>query len=128
MPGYRQQAQERETALGAAERAGACGVEEADGQARCHGGQVNTKAWTSAFKRTKIEDSQWHDFRHTFATWHRQAGTPTCELQRLGGWKTRAMVERCAQVARETLQGAADRSGNFMGTKRLRHKDERPKR
>lgn len=65
--------------------------------------QVNTKAWTSALKRAGIENFKWHDLRHTFATWHRQAGTPTHELQRLGGWKTGAMVERYAHVAPEAL-------------------------
>jgi len=48
--------------------------------------QVNTKA----LQRAGIENFRWHDLRHTFATWHRQAGTPTHELQRLGGWKTPA--------------------------------------
>jgi integrase len=61
---------------------------------------VNTKAWKAALKRAGIEDFRWHDLRHTFATWHRQAGTPTHELQRLGGWKTGAMVERYAQLKR----------------------------
>lgn len=72
-------------------------------------GQVNTKAWTGALARAGIEDFRWHDLRHTFATWHRQAGTPTHELQRLGGWKTGAMVERYAHVAPEALQSAAAR-------------------
>jgi integrase len=71
--------------------------------------QVNTKAWSNALKRAGIEDFRWHDLRHTFATWHRQAGTPTHELQRLGGWKTGSMVERYAHVAPEALQGAAAR-------------------
>ena len=71
--------------------------------------QVSTKAWSAALERAGIEDSRWHDLRHTFATWHRQAGTPTHELQRLGGWKTGAMVERYAHVAPEALQGAANR-------------------
>jgi len=75
--------------------------------------QVNTKAWHAALERTGIEDFRWHDLRHTFATWHRQAGTPTHELQRLGGWKTGAMVERYAHVAPEALQGAADRLDAF---------------
>lgn len=74
---------------------------------------VNTKAWTGALKRAGIEDFRWHDLRHTFATWHRQAGTPTHELQRLGGWKTGAMVERYAHVAPETLQAAAGRLDAF---------------
>jgi integrase len=77
--------------------------------------QVSTKAWYAALQRAGIEDFRWHDLRHTFATWHRQAGTPTHELQRLGGWKTGAMVERYAHVAPEALQGAASRLDAFGG-------------
>lgn len=71
--------------------------------------QVNTKAWRNALGRANIHDFRWHDLRHTFATWHREAGTPTHELQRLGGWKTQSMVERYAHVAPEGLQLAAVR-------------------
>ncbi|WP_439605743.1 tyrosine-type recombinase/integrase [Hydrogenophaga sp.] len=71
--------------------------------------QVNTKAWRNALLRAEIHDFRWHDLRHTFATWHREAGTPTHELQRLGGWKTQSMVERYAHVAPEGLQFAANR-------------------
>ena len=78
-------------------------------------GQLNTKAWSAALQRAGIENFKWHDLRHTFATWHRQAGTPTHELQRLGGWKTGAMVERYAHVAPEALQGAASRLDAFGG-------------
>jgi integrase len=78
-------------------------------------GQANTRAWTAALERAGIRDFRWHDLRHTFATWHRQAGTPTHELQRLGGWKTGAMVERYAHVAPEALQGAAARLDAFGG-------------
>lgn len=76
--------------------------------------QVNTKAWRNALQRAGIEDFRWHDLRHTFATWHRQAGTPTHELQRLGGWKTLEMVERYAHVAPEGLQIAANRLDNVL--------------
>jgi len=78
-------------------------------------GAVSTRAWTQALKRAGIEDFRWHDLRHTFATWHRQAGTPTYELQRLGGWRTGAMVERYAHVAPEALEGAAARLDTFGG-------------
>jgi integrase len=71
--------------------------------------QVNTKAWRKALQRAGIHDFRWHDLRHTFATWYREAGTPTHELQRLGGWKTQSMVERYAHVAPEGLQSAANR-------------------
>ena len=71
--------------------------------------QVNTKAWRNALSRAEIHDFRWHDLWHTFATWHREAGMPTHELQRLGGWKTQSMVERYARVALEGLQQAAMR-------------------
>jgi integrase len=80
--------------------------------------QVSTKAWRSALKRAGIEDFRWHDLRHTFATWHREAGTPTWELQRLGGWKTQSMVDRYAHVAPEGLQLAAARLDNLVGVTR----------
>lgn len=78
--------------------------------------QVNTKAWHKALDRPGIEDFRWHDLRHTFATWHREAGTPTHELQRLGGWKTQSMVERYAHVAPQGLQLAASRLDTYIGT------------
>lgn len=75
---------------------------------------VSTKAWWAALERAGIEDFRWHDLRHTFATWHRQAGTPTHELQRLGGWKTLSMVERYAHVAPEGLGQAAHRLDGLL--------------
>ena len=77
--------------------------------------QVNTKAWRNALVRAGMSDFRWHDLRHTFATWHREAGTPTHELQRLGGWKTQSMVERYAHVAPEGLPFAASRLDSFLG-------------
>lgn len=59
---------------------------------------ANTRAWRNALKRAGIEDFRWHDLRHTWASWHRMRGTPTHELQQLGGWKTGAMVDTVAAV------------------------------
>lgn len=70
---------------------------------------ASTRAWRNALKRAGIEDFRWHDLRHTWATWQRQAGTPVWELQRLGGWKTASMVERYAHVAPDQLSDAAYR-------------------
>jgi integrase len=70
---------------------------------------ANTRAWRAALKRAGVEDFRWHDLRHTWATWQRQAGTPTHELQQLGGWRTGAMVERYAHVAPDHLAMAASR-------------------
>jgi integrase len=89
-------------------------------------GQCNTKAWYAALERAGIEDFRWHDLRHTFATWHRQAGTPTHELQRLGGWQTGIMVERYAHVAPDALQGAASRLDAFSGYAVATDKEKRP--
>jgi integrase len=77
--------------------------------------QVNTKAWRNALLRAEIHDFSWHDLRHTFAIWHREAGTPTHELQRLGG-KTHSMVERYAHVAPEGLQLAASRLDSYLSS------------
>ena len=87
---------------------------------------VDTKAWNAALQRAGIDNFKWHDLRHTFATWHRQAGTPTHELQRLGGWKTAAMVDRYAHVAPEALQGAAARLDAFGGYAAATDKEKGP--
>lgn len=75
---------------------------------------ANTKAWKNALKRAGIEDFRWHDLRHTWASWHRMAGTSTPELQRLGAWKTQAMVERYAHLAPDQLEGAVSRLGEMV--------------
>ena len=76
--------------------------------------RANTHAWQKALKRAGIENFRWHDTRHTWATWHRQAGTPTHELQRLGGWRTSVMVERYAHLAPDHLAKAANRLDSLL--------------
>lgn len=76
---------------------------------------ANTKKWRDTLKQLGIEDFRWHDLRHTWATWQRQAGTPTHELQRLGGWRTGAMVERYAHLAPDHLAQAAARLNSVLG-------------
>jgi integrase len=75
---------------------------------------ANTRAWRNALKRAGITDFRWHDLRHTWASWHRMQGTPTHELQQLGGWKTGAMVERYAHLAPDHLANAAARLDSVM--------------
>lgn len=64
---------------------------------------VNTKAWRGALKRAGIQDFRWHDLRHTWASWHAQAGTPSNVLQELGGWESVEMVRRYAHLSGEHL-------------------------
>ena len=90
---------------------------------------ANTRAWRLALKRAGVENFRWHDLRHTWATWQRQAGTPTHELQRLGGWKTSAMVERYAHLAPDQLAHAASRLNSmFVGydLATVHHNEKRP--
>ena len=71
-------------------------------------GVCNT-AWLEAVKRAGLTDFRFHDLRHTWASWHRQAGTSTDELKDLGGWKSRVMVDRYAKFGTEHLSAAASR-------------------
>jgi integrase len=75
---------------------------------------ANTRAWRSALVRAGITNFRWHDLRHTWATWQRQSGTPTYELQKLGGWKSATMVERYAHLAPDNLSVAAERINGLI--------------
>jgi hypothetical protein len=59
-------------------------------------------------KSCGIRDFRWHDLRHTWATWLRQADVPTWVLQELGGWKSETMVRRYAHISVKHLQPYAD--------------------
>jgi integrase len=71
--------------------------------------QISDKIWRRAVKEAGFTDLRFHDLRHTWASWHRQAGTSCDELKDLGGWKSRQMVDRYAKFATEHLTVAAAR-------------------
>ena len=71
--------------------------------------QVTNSGWRTALQAAGIRDFRFHDLRHTWASWHRQAGTSCDELKELGGWKSREMVDRYAKYATEHLAVAATR-------------------
>lgn len=72
--------------------------------------QVNTKAWRGALQRAGITNFRWHDLRHTWASWHVQAGTPLYALQELGSWECLEMVRKYAHlVASDHLLQHVDR-------------------
>jgi integrase len=71
-------------------------------------GRANSKAWRNALKRSGIKNFRWHDLRHTWASWHVQAGTPLHVLQELGGWESVEMVRRYAHLGADHLAGYAN--------------------
>jgi integrase len=71
--------------------------------------ELTNNAWHTAVRKAGIDDFRFHDLRHTWASWHRQAGTSCDELKDLGGWKSRVMVDRYAKFATEHLAVAAAR-------------------
>ena len=71
--------------------------------------QVNTKAWQLALQRSGITEFRWHDLRHTWASWHAQAGTPLHVLQELGGWESADMVRKYAHLSTVHLTEYVDR-------------------
>jgi integrase len=77
-------------------------------------GVCNT-GWLEAVKKAGLVDFRFHDLRHTWASWHRQAGTSCDELKDLGGWKSRVMVDRYAKFATENLSVAAARIESGRG-------------
>jgi len=59
--------------------------------------------------RAGLTDFHPHDCRHTWATWHYQANRDLGALQKLGGWKTLAMVMRYAHTNVAELDQTIDR-------------------
>ena len=70
--------------------------------------KANNHAWRKALKRAGIENFRWHDLRHTWASWHVQAGTPLSVLQELGGWESSEMVRKYAHLSAEHLAKHAE--------------------
>lgn len=71
--------------------------------------RANNYAWRKALIRAGIENFRWHDLRHTWASWHVQAGTPLLVLKELGGWATLDMVLRYAHLSADHLAEHAER-------------------
>lgn len=79
------------------------------------GWEITNDGWHNALKKADIQDLRFHDLRHTWASWHRQAGTSCDELKDLGGWKSREMVDRYAKFATDNLTVAAARIESRTG-------------
>lgn len=64
----------------------------------------------NACKAAKVVGFRWHDFRHTWASWHVMNGTPLAVLQKLGAWESPEMVQRYAHFEPEHLTAYAGNS------------------
>jgi integrase len=78
-----------------------------DGKARKIN-QIDARCFKRACATTGITDFRFHDLRHTWASWHVQAGTPLMALKDLGGWETLEMVQRYAHLAPSHLARHAE--------------------
>lgn len=68
---------------------------------------ISKDVFDNMLKRAGIKNFRFHDLRHTWASWHVQAGTPLHELQALGGWQSIQMVQRYAHLSSTQLAKAA---------------------
>lgn len=76
---------------------------------------INRKSFDLAAKKCFLVDFHFHDLRHTWASWHVQAGTPLFTLKELGGWETLEMVKKYAHLNADHLLEHANKV-EFYGT------------
>ena len=68
--------------------------------------------WKPALKAAKLADFRFHDCRHTFASRLAMLGEDLYTVQRAGGWKTQAMVQRYAHLSPDHIKAAVERLVN----------------
>lgn len=71
------------------------------------------REFTAAVARAKLQDFRWHDLRHTFATWLREAGAPVEVVQRAMGHKALSTTMRYAHVFDPEVREAMRRLPSF---------------
>ena len=77
--------------------------------------QVTSKAWRAALKRAGLPAGmRFHSLRHTFATYHKRAGTHDRVLQQLGGWENPKSMDRYSHVTSPELRKAANNITNLL--------------
>lgn len=83
----------------------------------CARNGIDSDVWKRALGKAELEDFKWHDLRHTWASWHVQAGTPIHVLKELGGWKTLSMVLRYAHLSVGKMADEARNIENKLAVK-----------
>jgi integrase len=76
-----------------------------------HGGYLHNfeRYWRPALKEAQVPDFRFHDSRHTFASRLVMEAVDLYTVQRAGGWKTQAMVQRYAHLSPDHMRAAVER-------------------
>lgn len=90
--------------------------------------QIKHEQWKDVREAAGLPDLHWHDMRHAWATNLTRLGVQTQALQRLGGWKTLAMVNKYAHHDVESLRGAAALAGQALAKAMNRAPEPEPQR
>jgi integrase len=77
--------------------------------------------WQLALDKAEVSGVRWHDLRHHACTYLHQLGGASHEIQTIGGWKSRAMVERY-----HALQ-ESDAASGMRGLMEKRIQENKPK-
>lgn len=80
--------------------------------------EVPSRMWAKAVAEADLVDVRWHDLRHTWASLMRQAGVGLDDLQELGGWESRSMVQRYAHLDTDHLSPKAAALDSVLGKKK----------
>lgn len=67
------------------------------------------KRWYQAVEASGIEDFNFHDLRHTAASYLTMSGTTPIELMHICGWKTMQMAKRYAHLSEQHTHGVVNR-------------------
>jgi integrase len=100
--------------------------ERAGGDYDRSGGSAIKTAFKAALRRAGVKGFRVHDCRHTWATWHYAEHHDLIALQRLGGWRSLAMVARYAHANVEAYRQGIEAMPALCGSESLTTKDVQP--
>jgi integrase len=76
--------------------------------------QIGYSHWRRLIKRLDLpENLRFHDLRHTWTSWHVQAGTDREALRKLGNWSSMRMVENYGHLGEQMYDAAAGNIGGW---------------
>jgi len=81
------------------------------------------KRWDRAVKSAGLEDFRFHDLRHTFASWARQAGADIADICEALGHSSISMTMRYAHIKADEHKTAFDRVSDSVLSQNLAQSD-----